>query len=249
MLSSPVSTRSRNDHSSSSSNQDKNLTLNFGVFLFSFFPLSGANRGIGLELCKQLSESGIYSSIYALCRKSTQELSTLASMPDSKIKIFENIDVMKEDLADAVKVAFQTTPKESDPSSIIPIHLLIHNAGAYGPPGASNEETDYGSQTLDRIDVRSMLYAFELNTLGPLMLTKALLPNLEAAASSSSSEEESQPKVVIISSAMGSIEENTSGGHYGYRTAKAGVNMVGRSLSVDLKPKNIAVSLSKSFYG
>ena len=60
---------------------------------------------------------------------------------------------------------------------------MVHNAGAYGPPGASNEETDYGSQSFDRIDAKSMRYAFELNTIAPLMLTKALLPNLQEAAS------------------------------------------------------------------
>lgn len=168
--------------------------------------------------------------MYALCRKSNEELSLLAS-ENSKVQIVENIDVMKDDVGATAQLAFKE----------VPIHLLVHNAGAYGPPGASNAETDYGSQSLDRIDAKSMLYAFELNTVSPLLLTKAFLPNLEAAAKS----EEGPGKVVIISSSMGSIAENGSGGSYGYRTAKAGVNMVGKTLSVDLKDKNIAVSMSK----
>ena len=42
---------------------------------------------------------------------------------------------------------------------------------------------------------------------------------------------------------MGSIEDNTSGGRYGYRISKAGVNALGKSLSVDLAPREIAVAL------
>ena len=168
----------------------------------------------------------------------------MAAAENSKVKIVENIDVMKEDVSDALQLVFQGQSSSSS-SSLVPIHLLVHNAGAYGPPGASNEETDYGAQSFDRIDAMSMRYAFELNTIAPLMLTKALLPNLEAAASAASLEE-GPGKVVILSSAMGCIEENTSGGSYAYRTAKAGVNMVGKSLSIDLKNKNIAVSMSKS---
>ena len=186
-----------------------------------------------------MSEGGVYSTIYALCRKSTEDLALLAAAENSKVKIVENIDVMKEDIADTLQLVFQSTKQ-----GLVPIHLLVHNAGAYGPPGASNEETDYGSQSFDRIDAKSMRYAFELNTIAPLMLTKALLPNLQEAAATASLEE-GPGKVVIISSAMGCIEENSSGGSYAYRTAKAGVNMVGKNLSIDLKGKNIAVSMSK----
>jgi NAD(P)-dependent dehydrogenase (short-subunit alcohol dehydrogenase family) len=171
----------------------------------------------------------------------------LAAAENSKVKIVENIDVMKEDVSDALQIVFQGQSPSSSSSSLVPIHLLVHNAGAYGPPGASNEETDYGAQSFDRIDAMSMRYAFELNTIAPLMLTKALLPNLQAAATAAASLEEGPAgKVVILSSAMGCIEENTSGGSYAYRTAKAGVNMVGKNLSIDLKNKNIAVSMSKS---
>jgi len=42
---------------------------------------------------------------------------------------------------------------------------------------------------------------------------------------------------------MGSMFGNTTGGHYGYRSAKAAANMMGKSLSVDLKPYNIAVGM------
>jgi tubulin alpha len=70
------------------------------------------------------------------------------------------------------------------------------------------------------------------------------LPNLKAATLSAAAETTAHPKkVIIISSAIGSIEENGSGGHYGYRTSKAGVNMIGKSLAMDLKDDNICVGL------
>ena len=73
---------------------------------------------------------------------------------------------------------------------------------------------------------------FKVNSLGPLRVTAALLPSLGAGS-----------KVGIITSRMGSVEDNTSGGYYGYRMSKAAVNMAGMSLARDLKDHNIAVAL------
>ena len=184
-----------------------------------------------MELCKQLSESGAYSSIYAVCRKTSDELTKLASSsPDSsKVKVLEGIQVTDDDASAQLQAALKDTP----------VDLLVHNAGAYGPP-EKGVDSIYATQTLANITAERMRFAFELNTIAPLILTQALLPNLEQAAAA-----REFSKVTIISSAMGSIAENGSGGHYGYRTAKAGVNMVGMSLSQDLKDKNIAVSMSK----
>jgi NAD(P)-dependent dehydrogenase (short-subunit alcohol dehydrogenase family) len=112
--------------------------------------------------------------------------------------------------------------------------LLILNAGAYGPPRDLATSNWHKSQTLDNIDREAMMYVFQLNTVVPLDCTKALLPNLQRSSNS---------KVIIISSLMGSIHDNTGGGHYAYRAAKAAVNMVGTSLSVDLKEDKIAVGL------
>ena len=47
----------------------------------------------------------------------------------------------------------------------------------------------------------------------------------------------------MITSRMGSIEDNTSGGYYGYRMSKAALNIAGKSLAIDLKNKNIAVGI------
>ena len=88
------------------------------------------------------------------------------------------------------------------------------------------------SVTLDHLDIGSIQEQFEINAIAPLRITHALLDHLS-----------SQAKIGIITSRMGSIEDNDSGGSYGYRMSKAAANMVGRSLSVDLKDKGISVAL------
>jgi NAD(P)-dependent dehydrogenase (short-subunit alcohol dehydrogenase family) len=179
-----------------------------------------------LELCRQLAAGDQYSTIFGICRKSSEGLEKLESESGGKVKLVENVEITAEDATTKVQKIFGTAP----------IHLLVHNAGAYGPP--EHMDNLYASQALENIDAERMRFAFELNTLAPLLLTKALLPNLKEAAG-----ENDPSKVIIISSAMGSIADNESGGHYGYRTAKAAVNMIGKSLAVDLKDKRIAVSL------
>jgi NAD(P)-dependent dehydrogenase (short-subunit alcohol dehydrogenase family) len=71
-----------------------------------------------------------------------------------------------------------------------------------------------------------------VNALGPLRVTRALLPNLVGGS-----------KVVIVTSRMGSIADNGSGGYYGYRMSKAAVNAAGVSLARDLAPRGITVLL------
>jgi len=50
-------------------------------------------------------------------------------------------------------------------------------------------------------------------------------------------------KVAIVSSRVGSIEDNSSGGNWGYRASKTAVNMIGTNLMHELKPRGIAVAL------
>jgi len=85
---------------------------------------------------------------------------------------------------------------------------------------------------LDEDAIASCKRMFEVNSLGPLLTTQALVKNLGEGS-----------KVGIITSRMGSVADNDSGGSYGYRMSKSAVNAVGKSLSIDLKPQNIAVAI------
>jgi NAD(P)-dependent dehydrogenase (short-subunit alcohol dehydrogenase family) len=101
------------------------------------------------------------------------------------------------------------------------VDLLINNAGIMVWP-----------ETLDRLDPISVRRQFEVNALAPLRVTTALRARLGRGA-----------KVALITSRMGSIEDNGSGGAYGYRMSKAALNMAGKSLAVDLKPAGVAVAI------
>jgi NAD(P)-dependent dehydrogenase (short-subunit alcohol dehydrogenase family) len=101
------------------------------------------------------------------------------------------------------------------------IDLLINNAGILL----------WGDQ-LDSLDFEGIRKQFEVNALGPLRVTAALRSRLRKGA-----------KVGLITSRMGSIEDNTSGGSYGYRMSKAALNMAGKSLSLDLRPVEVAVAI------
>ena len=85
---------------------------------------------------------------------------------------------------------------------------------------------------LGNLDYELLLQQFRVNTLGPLRVTETLLDNLREGS-----------KVIIITSRVGSIEDNSSGGYYGYRASKTAVNQVGTNLKHDLGPRGIAVAL------
>ena len=75
---------------------------------------------------------------------------------------------------------------------------------------------------------------FAVNAFGPFLLTQALLPNLLKSSS---------PKIGIVSSRVGSVGDNSTGGHYAYRSSKAAVNSIGKSMAMDLKAKGVVVML------
>ncbi len=162
----------------------------------------GANRGIGLELVRQLKERG--EDVIATCRSSSPELDALSVRVESNIDITSGDSVIK--LRESLKEA--------------KVDVLIHNAGI----------AEFNS--LSNLDPQSILHQFEVNALSPLCCVQAMLSYLSKSA-----------KIALISSRMGSIEDNTSGGSYGYRMSKVALCMAGKSLAVDLKPNGISVGI------
>ncbi|KGG14137.1 Short-chain dehydrogenase/reductase (SDR) [Prochlorococcus sp. MIT 0601] len=100
------------------------------------------------------------------------------------------------------------------------IDVLIHNAGI----------AEFNS--LSNLDPESVTRQFEVNALSPLCFTQAFLENMGLGS-----------KVALMTSRMGSIDDNTSGGSYGYRMSKVALCMAGKSLSIDLKSRGIAVAI------
>lgn len=167
--------------------------------------VTGANRGIGLELCRYLSQAG--HQVIGVCRQSSADLQAL------DLTVIEGIDVGQPDCgADLSQALAQAKVTQLD--------WLINNAGAM-------QRT-----ALNPLDFEAIENQMQINAYGPLRVTQACLPLLVSGS-----------KIGIISSRMGSLADNSSGGHYGYRMSKAAINMAGVSLAVDLKAQGIAVAL------
>ena len=104
----------------------------------------------------------------------------------------------------------------------LPIDTFISNAGVSGP-----KNIEFGN-----FDAKEWLDVFNINTIAPLIITQKILKNLRLGK---------DKKLAFISSKVGSIEDNTSGGMYIYRTSKTALNQVIKSLSIDLKGENFIV--------
>ncbi len=107
-------------------------------------------------------------------------------------------------------------------SELPAIDLLINNAGYYGPKG-------YG---FGNTDIEEWRQVFEINTIAPLKLVESFYPLLQQGKAK---------KIACISSKVGSMTENTSGGGYIYRSSKAALNSVVKSLSNDLTDEGFTV--------
>lgn len=107
-----------------------------------------------------------------------------------------------------------------------PIDILLNNAGIIGPSGAH----------FGHVETNSWQYVFSVNTIAPLMMAQAFISHLL----------QGKKKIIAcMSSTMASFAENTEGGRYPYRTSKVALNMIVKSMSIDLKEKNvISVALS-----
>jgi len=168
----------------------------------SLYVITGANRGIGLELCRQLAARG--DEVVAVCRKRSDPLDALG------VRVEAGVDV-----ADAGAIE-DLARRLAD----VDIDVLVNNAGILERVG------------LDDMDFDSIRRQFEINAVGPLRVTRALLPRLSSGS-----------KIAVVTSLMGSIEDNTSGGHYGYRMSKAALNAAAVSLAHDLRERGIAVAI------
>lgn len=103
-----------------------------------------------------------------------------------------------------------------------PIQLLINNAGIY--PESSFRTIDY----------TKWMEAFKVNAMSTLKLAEVFIPHLVKAGNA---------KLVAMTSKMGSIDDNTSGGEYIYRSSKTALNMVMKSLSIDLNKYGVSVAV------
>ncbi len=162
--------------------------------------VTGANRGIGLELARQYSAAGWRVIGTARRPDAADELAaTGAEVVQLDVTDQDSVDRLARDLAGE------------------PLDILINNAGIQPL-----------MWELADVDIEKFERALAVNTVGPVRVTRALLPNLRSGK---------LRKIINITTNLSSIAGNTDGGFYGYRESKAALNMFTRSLAAELGPE------------
>ena len=173
--------------------------------------ITGANRGLGLEFCRQYAEQGWHVIACSRNPDDAFDLNKLASRhPDIQsealdVSEFGEIDALSRKLAD------------------LSIDVLINNAGIY---------TDNGSNGFGRLDYQAWTKSLVVNTEAPVKMAEAFLPQIKRS---------DKKLIVAISSLMGSMADNDSGGSIFYRSSKAALNAAMKSLAIGLKEQSVGV--------
>jgi len=170
--------------------------------------ITGANRGLGLEFARQLHAAG--AEVIGTARR-PEAADALRAL---------GVRVEQLDVADAASVAALAESLAGEA-----IDVILNNAGIF--PARGSFETE---------DPAEVLHVLDVNTVGPLRVTQALLPNLRRGH---------RKLVMNMSSGLGSIANNQRGSSAAYRSSKAALNMLTRTLAADLASENfICVAMS-----
>ena len=169
--------------------------------------ITGANRGIGLATVREYLKQGDVH-LFAVCRNpdSAQELQSLAQQHPNSLTL---IPLEVTDQA-SIEAAFKLIA-----AKVKGLDVVINNA-AINPSG----------QSFQAITAELMLHVLEVNTVAPMMISKAAFELLRNG---------NNPRLVHISSDMGSLTLRTYGGDYGYCSSKAALNMAMRGMAADLR--------------
>ncbi|MBA3392804.1 MAG: SDR family oxidoreductase [Deltaproteobacteria bacterium] len=173
--------------------------------------VTGANRGIGLELVRQLHARGDTAEA---CAREPESADALQKLAGHRVTI-HRLDVTEPASVRALAAALGDAA----------IDIVFNVAGVYGGAHQSLR------QMAEDLALDDVARTFDVNATGALRVALALLPHVRRG---------SVKKLVHVTSGMGSITDNTSGGYYAYRMSKAALNMMSRSLAIDLRGEGIA---------
>ena len=176
--------------------------------------ITGANRGIGLEFSRQYAMAGWY--VLACCRhpETADALNNLAAQYSEQMTVYA-LDVTKHEQIEHLS---QTLSNQ-------PIDLLVNNAGIY----PTSRSDGFG-----KTDYEAWASAFRVNTMAPLKMAESFIAHVSKS---------NLRTIVTITSKMGSVADNQRGGSYVYRSSKAAVNIVVKSLAIDLESAGITAVL------
>lgn len=161
--------------------------------------ITGAGRGIGLALTKEFTKNGYQVIATYRDQNSAKNLIDFA-------KAHHSVKLVTADVADEKSLE----PLKKTLKDLGGLDILINNAGIIGDK----------SPSLMELNMKTVSDVFQVNTLGPMIITRLALPYLNKTAT-----------IAQISSLMGSIKDNSSGGYYDYRISKTAVNMFNKCLS------------------
>ena len=176
--------------------------------------VTGGNRGLGLEACRRLARAG--ARVILASRDAAKGETAAAALRREGLDITPHaLDVTDrasiERLARVIERQFGR------------LDILVNNAGVFEDSGAE------GTSAL-RSDPAIVRRTFETNTLGPLMVSQALIPLMQGKG-----------RVVNVSSGMGQLAE-MNGSYPGYRLSKAALNALTRILADELKGTGVKVN-------
>ncbi|ARN76260.1 hypothetical protein BST96_01670 [Oceanicoccus sagamiensis] len=176
--------------------------------------VTGSNRGIGLELVKQFAANGW--NVIGTARKPAKAKALNALAADN-----DNVAVVQLDVTNADSIAAMAKTLEGQP-----IDVLLNNAGVYG-----NKE----KQNFDTLDADEFNFVINVNALGPMKVSQALLPNIRAGQ---------QKKILAMGSGLGSMAiGGRRGGSYWYKMSKSALHMGMLAMRSELKDEGIIVQL------
>lgn len=173
--------------------------------------VTGANRGLGLEFCRQYAGAGW--RVLACCRQPARALDLAALAKQHPGVLIHALDVA--DFAAIDRLAGELKDESID--------VLLCNAGVY----PDNRQNGFGL-----LDYRRWLDSFVINAQAPVKLAEAFLPQIARSE---------RKLIAPLSSLMGSMADNSSGGSILYRSSKAALNAAMKSLALDLRSRGISV--------
>ncbi|XVF86101.1 hypothetical protein PTKIN_Ptkin18bG0014200 [Pterospermum kingtungense] len=190
--------------------------------------VQGASRGIGLEFVKQLLEKNAKGHVIATCRNYTAATGLL----ELKNQFAERLNILLLD------VTIETTIEES--AKFITerygsLNLLINASGILSIPSVLQPET-----TLRKVQKSSLMLAYEVNAVGPILVIKHMWPLLKAGGGFGT--ERDVAVVANLSARVGSIGDNRLGGWHSYRASKAALNQLTKTMSVEFARKKDPVA-------
>ncbi len=179
--------------------------------------VTGANRGMGFEACRQLGKLGFRVVLTSRDFKKAKDAA-------SKLRD-EGLDIVAHahDVTDPQSAEDLARFVESEYGAV---HVLVNNAAAF----FDVEEDD--SASILATSKEALTRSFETNTIGAVLTAQALVPLMKKTG---------YGRIVNVSSGMGGITE-MNGGYPGYRLSKAALNASTRVLSEELKDDNIKVN-------